>query len=1002
MKILRLRALNINSLKGETVIDFSRWLEENTLFAITGPTGSGKSTILDIITCALYGQTPRLKNPNELMSHYCWESLCEVEFEINGQSYRSTWTQKRAHKKPDGKFQSAKMDLVDLKTDKVIVSGSSKVTQHIEALSGLDFDRFTQSMMLAQGSFDAFLKAKESDRSLLLEKITGTKIYTEISKRVYAQYSLYDNEIKLEEKVLEGIEFLDEEQLYEKKAIIAEHKKQKEIAHSQLKEMTIILNWVEQLFLLRKNQEQYTKAFEAIAQEKECKKEDFIKLDLAEKALVITPLYRYQEVLAGRIAKDTQTLENLTQELTVLANEIAHNNQIKKAKEEALHGAKRGFDEAMSKLKKARAIEVKEGESTKRLSVLEKESKRTQEQETLLQQRLEALNHEFEALEKKLKEADNYLSENQKDKGLISTLPVIKEQVERFKLERLKLNSLEANQQTLALHFTHHESYITELQEHIANLRIQREQALLIQKYEVDRAKILQGEPCFVCGSTHHPYIENHPLVDVDKTQIAIDKKVKELQSVEEHQRQIQQLEKEILHTHKLLEESRKRLSNEWQKYDLVWNEEGLEEAYTMLFTREMSYVEIQKEQEKIEKLLNRLKLDKKESETQWSSLQLNIREISTNIIEVREQLKLLSAERRAIDWGAVDLDAYETTLKEQFGKIETEAQEANTKQRELIIQEESSRKQQERLREALVHDSMTLQKGAKKLTQALNESGFKSIESLLEATMMTKEREELKQVCQEINDKYQEMATLKEDTTERLKVHEAQNMSSQSIETLKEQQTMLQLTLNDLQHTLGRDEKELEINNANYQKHQKRMMVLQAQREKFKVWAKLKELIGSADGRVFAKYAQGITLDHLIGLANQHLVHLSQRYLLVRAKGEKQLLEIEIVDGFQGNVVRSVSTLSGGESFIVSLSLALGLSALASQKISIDSLFLDEGFGTLDTQSLEMALNALNLLQSRGKMIGIISHVEALKEYLPLQIKVLPKGDGTSKVELS
>ena len=99
--------------------------------------------------------------------------------------------------------------------------------------------------------------------------------------------------------------------------------------------------------------------------------------------------------------------------------------------------------------------------------------------------------------------------------------------------------------------------------------------------------------------------------------------------------------------------------------------------------------------------------------------------------------------------------------------------------------------------------------------------------------------------------------------------------------------------------------------------------------------------------------------------------------------------------------MIRPVSTLSGGESFIVSLSLALGLSELASQQISIDSLFLDEGFGTLDEDSLETALNALNLLQSSGKMVGVISHVEALKERIPLQIKITPKGDGTSSIIL-
>jgi len=157
--------------------------------------------------------------------------------------------------------------------------------------------------------------------------------------------------------------------------------------------------------------------------------------------------------------------------------------------------------------------------------------------------------------------------------------------------------------------------------------------------------------------------------------------------------------------------------------------------------------------------------------------------------------------------------------------------------------------------------------------------------------------------------------------------------------------------------------------------------------------------MVGSADGAKFAKFAQGITLDQLIYLANTHLKILSSRYELCRSSSEKQLLEIEVIDSFQGNITRPVSTLSGGESFIVSLALALGLSSLASQRISIDSLFLDEGFGSLDDDSLEVALNALSRLQSSGKMIGVISHVKALKEQIPLQIRIVPNGDGTSRV---
>jgi exonuclease SbcC len=157
--------------------------------------------------------------------------------------------------------------------------------------------------------------------------------------------------------------------------------------------------------------------------------------------------------------------------------------------------------------------------------------------------------------------------------------------------------------------------------------------------------------------------------------------------------------------------------------------------------------------------------------------------------------------------------------------------------------------------------------------------------------------------------------------------------------------------------------------------------------------------MIGSSDGRKFAKFAQGITLDQLIILANRYLVLLTSRYELIR--NQKQPLELEIKDCYQGGVIRPVSTLSGGESFIMSLALALGLSELASQKISIDSLFLDEGFGTLDEDSLDMAITALSHLQNSGKMVGVISHVEALKERIPTQIKVVSNGDGTSFIRL-
>ena len=166
----------------------------------------------------------------------------------------------------------------------------------------------------------------------------------------------------------------------------------------------------------------------------------------------------------------------------------------------------------------------------------------------------------------------------------------------------------------------------------------------------------------------------------------------------------------------------------------------------------------------------------------------------------------------------------------------------------------------------------------------------------------------------------------------------------------------------------------------------------IDAQQQSLQLWEQLNHLIGSSDGAKYRRFAQGLTLEHLVHLANHRLVRLHGRYQLARTKGGE--LELSVIDTWQADVARDTQTLSGGESFLVSLALALALSDLVSSKTRIDSLFLDEGFGTLDAQTLEVALDALDALNASGKMIGVISHIEALKERVPVQIK-LSKSQG-------
>ena len=160
-----------------------------------------------------------------------------------------------------------------------------------------------------------------------------------------------------------------------------------------------------------------------------------------------------------------------------------------------------------------------------------------------------------------------------------------------------------------------------------------------------------------------------------------------------------------------------------------------------------------------------------------------------------------------------------------------------------------------------------------------------------------------------------------------------------------------------------------------------------------------LNALIGSADGAKFRKFAQGLTLANLVHLANAQLERLFGRYQLQCQQNDT--LELEVLDTWQGDTARDIKTLSGGESFLISLALALALSDLVSNKTSIDSLFLDEGFGTLDNNTLEVALDALDNLNASGKMIGVISHVDALKERIGVQIKVKKlSGLGVSSLD--
>ena len=220
---------------------------------------------------------------------------------------------------------------------------------------------------------------------------------------------------------------------------------------------------------------------------------------------------------------------------------------------------------------------------------------------------------------------------------------------------------------------------------------------------------------------------------------------------------------------------------------------------------------------------------------------------------------------------------------------------------------------------------------------------------------------------------------------------------TDQTLEELKPKVKECEASLKELRDDVAGLKHKLSENRAAKEQIKETQSAIEAQKKECHRWEKLHGLIGSSDGKKYRNFAQGLTFELMVSHANRQLEKMTDRYLLIR--DDQQPLELNVVDNYQAGEIRSTKNLSGGESFIVSLTLALGLSKMASRKVRVDSLFLDEGFGTLDEEALETALETLSGLKQDGKLIGIISHVSALKERIGTQINITPVSGGRSSL---
>jgi exonuclease SbcC len=331
MKILSVRLQNLNSLRGEWKIDFrDEAFAQSNLFAITGPTGAGKSTLLDAICLALYHQTPRLKNlsqsSNELMSRHTAECLAEVEFSVREQSYRAFWSQRRSRGAIDGNLQAAKVELATL-DGSILTDKSSEKLKLTEQLTGLDFARFTRSMLLSQGNFAAFLNASANERAELLEELTGTEIYSQISMQVFQNCRELEQQQQITQAKLSGLQLLSAEQLAELASTEQQLLAAQQLELNRQQQLQPKLDWWTQFEAANAQQQQAQQQLQQAEQALDQAKVGLAKLDSYPQVQKLQPLY--QTLLAARQQRDelAEQQQQWQHKFTPLSTAAQHSSQ---------------------------------------------------------------------------------------------------------------------------------------------------------------------------------------------------------------------------------------------------------------------------------------------------------------------------------------------------------------------------------------------------------------------------------------------------------------------------------------------------------------------------------------------------------------------------------------------------------------------------------------------------------------------------------------------------
>lgn len=925
MRPLKLSFESFNSYANNTSIDFEDF-SSNGIFLITGPTGSGKTTIFDAIKYALYGEASGedRKNISNFSDFANLESPSAVTFEFlhRGVKYRieriSSYQVSKKNKTPetDKKTPNKKTtvnfyQLIDGE-EKLLASNATKVNEEVQNLLGIDKNQFSQIVMIAQGDFSKILTADGGDREKLLRNIFNTEIYQQLQERLKADSSQLEKEheknLAKAKNALQDINLNDQEQSDK----VLEYLKNEKTILSHLDEIHTFIE--KQNSTLNEEAQSLDSKAEKLSDKKDALTGDLAQLESNQKIKdqisacneyldLHKPILDQKESAYNQAKKNESEIERLRSDITKLENKIDRYDSASKSVESIeLEISK--LDSQLLEHKRQIELLDKKSTETQTLQNKLKEKKQRLEENTNKLTEIERLISEIEQTVKRKKNADDYSE---------------KLDEERIALEEL---SIKYNQSK--------EAYES------AEQKFNAAQAGILA------SKLIEGSPCPVCGSIHHPQIASL------SNDVPSETKIKELKDTMESIHQKKQKRSEAAATSQTKfdfenNEFNQSFTQVLSLVHLIDEFENVESFEELVHTNEIliqqkSAIESQnKEKEILESRINQTDIDLKNIEENKAETNNSIQELTNHLNRRHGEL---SSIKNSGD--LIDIDKINVSLENAVARLGILSQQL-AQSKEEFDKESFEFENQERLRQTLESQFDN--------TLCIDPS---NLEDQIHAIDI--EQQEIRNKITEIN----HMISINESPLNTIK-----RIYHDAIATEKKYNTTK--TLHDFVSGAS--------SNSEY-------------------------------GRIsLENYVQRAYLQRVIEAANDRLAIMTDSQFVLKTKGDKKFkktdyLDLEVTDLYTGKD-RDVKSLSGGEKFMTSLALALGFSDVIQQDaggIQLDSMFIDEGFGTLDQETLEQALRLLDQLSTNSNtLVGIISHVEELKNRIPQQIVVSKDLNGSS-----